>query len=70
MTDSGPSGSRALSGATTNDQGAMILGTDHYGSDYVDLVGMPDQPRANVGWIVLDGLVEDYRHDLARLRPS
>ena len=27
----------------------MIFGTDHYGSDYVDLVGTPDQPRASVG---------------------
>ena len=48
----------------------MIFGTYHYGSDYVDLVSKSGLPRANVGWIVLDGLVEDYRHDLARLHPS
>ena len=48
----------------------MIFGTYHYGSDYVDLVSKPDQPRANVGRIVLGGLVEDCRHDLARLHPS
>ena len=28
--------------------------------------GTPGDPRASVGKMVRDGLIEDYRHDLAR----
>ena len=44
----------------------MIFGNDYDGGDYVDLVGTPGEPRASVGRVVLDGPIEDYRHELAR----
>ena len=38
----------------------MIFGTDHDGGEYLDLVGTPGSPRASVGQVVCDGLIEYY----------
>ena len=48
----------------------MIFGRDHDGGEYVDLVGGHGHPRADVRGIVMSGLMEDYRADLARRSES
>ena len=50
----------------------MIFGIDDHddddgGGEYVDLVGTPGSPRASVGQVVCDGLIEDYP---ARISPA
>lgn len=44
----------------------MIFGKEHDGGEYVDLVGGHGHPRADVRGIVMNGLMSDYRADLAR----